>query len=363
MALAGREKPLSLILEQHSGYGKTTTLVWLFPTADTEKYFYRSDNFTPKAFVSHAANTAKALDEIDMLPRIRNKVLVTKELAPIFRGRKEELEKNFSMLITVLDGLGYVSDTGMQGQRGYAERHVFNWLGATTPVPRDTHRMMSQLGTRLLFWEMPLVQPTELELLAYAARDDKRVNDDECRRLTGELMADFFARHPVGSVKPDSIRFPGGLLSDLVRWSQLLVRGRAPVHYEDDSGWKPVAAGVPEGPWKVVDYFKELARGHALIEDRDEVTAGDLELVGHTALSSMPGHLRPILRELRLAGAVSTKRCSTVCVPPVSQPTARNYLQELALLGIGNLSKGSPATSAPDTLKLAPDFRWLHTGP
>src|SRR5215469_254165 len=106
MAFAHRKRPLSLVLETPSGYGKTTTIVWLYPITGrgTEKYFYRSDNFTPKAFVSHASATDRDLKDIDMLPRIRNRVLLTKELASIFRGREQELQDKFSILIGVLDG-------------------------------------------------------------------------------------------------------------------------------------------------------------------------------------------------------------------------------------------------------------------
>jgi hypothetical protein len=83
--------------------------------------------------------------------------------------------------------------------------------------------------------------PTQAELLAFAQRDDSDVGDDKCRELTNDFLADFFARHPLGSVSPDSIRFPEKLLEQLVRWAQFLVQGRTPVHYENDSSWKPVA--------------------------------------------------------------------------------------------------------------------------
>jgi|RhiMethySRZTD1v2_1073278.scaffolds.fasta_scaffold454199_2 hypothetical protein len=47
---------------------------------------YVSDNFTPASFVSHAATrSSKQLASVDLLPRIKHKVLVTPELAPIFR--------------------------------------------------------------------------------------------------------------------------------------------------------------------------------------------------------------------------------------------------------------------------------------
>jgi hypothetical protein len=360
MALAHRTKPLSLVLETPSGYGKTTSIVWLFPIAGkgTENYFYRSDNFTPKAFVSHAANASRSLESIDMLPRIRNKVLLTKELAPIFRGREQELQDKFSILIGVLDGMGHVTDTGMQGQRGYTEPHVFNWIGATTPVPRATHRLMSQLGTRLLFWEVPVTRPTEAELVAFAKQDDTDLRDEQCHELANAFVADFFARHPIGSVEPDTVAFPEDLLEQLVKWAQFLVQGRATVYYEKDGSWKPVSAGTPEGPWKVIKYFKELARGHALIEGRAEVNGSDMEVVAHTAVSSIPGHLRPIIRELRRAPEVASPCCERLC--GVSRPTARTHMQELVLLGIATGKKGSCQTNEPDVITLHGDFEWLR---
>jgi hypothetical protein len=269
------------------------------------------------------------------------------------------LQDRFSILIGVLDGMGLLSDTGMQGQRGYGSEHVFNWIGATTPVPRSTHRLMSQLGTRLLFWEVPIKQPTQAELLEFAERDDSDLGDERCRELANDFVADFFTRHPIGSIEPESIRFPQEQLEQLVRWAQFLVKGRSAIHYEEDGSWKPIAAGTPEGPWKVVKYFKELARGHALIEERFEVNETDLALVAHTALSSVPGHLRPMIGELRRTATLDTSTCKRVC--GVSSPTARNYMAELVLVGIAEYEqKGSPASNGCDVIELAPAFKWLR---
>ena len=164
MALGKRTKPLTLIFDGPSGSGKTTVLQMAFPIKEIglDGFVYRSDKFTPKAFVTHAANVSKAeLAKIDLLPRIEQKVLITKEMAPILRGRKEDLIEIFSILIGVLDGKGFVSDSGIQGRRGYDRSIVFNWLGATTPLPPNTYRLMSQLGNRLLFFEMAAVEPPE----------------------------------------------------------------------------------------------------------------------------------------------------------------------------------------------------------
>jgi hypothetical protein len=232
-----------------------------FPLAvkDEEKgvnqYIYRSDKFTPKSFVSHAASVkAEKLSEVDLLPRLENKVLVTKELAPLFRGRQEELQDNFSTLISVLDGKGFTSDSGMRGRRGYERSILFNWLGATTPLPASTHRLMSQLGTRLLFYEVPAQQPTEEELLIYAAEDGASTAEIECQKAVNDFLIGFFTKHCLGSVPPESIAIPRALLLELIRWARFLVQGLAEIKYEKDYGdWLPVATGQPEGPWKVVN--------------------------------------------------------------------------------------------------------------
>ncbi len=118
--------------------------------------------------MSHASNqTSERLAKNDLLPKLKNKILVTKELAPLFRGRDKDLEERFSILIGVLDGEGFVSDSGVHGRRGVETAVVFNWLGATTPIPRQTHRLMSQLGTRLLFYEVPPDPPTRENFRAY----------------------------------------------------------------------------------------------------------------------------------------------------------------------------------------------------
>lgn len=366
LSLKGRTKPLSLIFEAASGLGKTAVLQMMFPakndkgqTSNLSLYVYRSDKFTPKSFVSHAANVKKTqLKDVDLLPRIEKKVLLTKELAPIFRGREQDLKENFSILISVLDGKGFTSDSGTMGQRGYQRPIIFNWLGATTPLDVKVHRTMSQLGTRFLFYEVEYVAPTEADLFAYAEKDTASKAEVECNLAVNQFLVNFFGLNPIGSVEPDSIFIPSELSKQIVRWAMFLVKGRTEVRYDfDDDSCNPVSAGTPEGPHKVIDYFKELARGHALIHGRTEVNPSDLELISHVAISSIPIHLRPIVRELRKCLYVDSRRTANLC--KVSAPTARKYLKELDVLGIAGLTKGSVEKNESDKVKLLGEFDWM----
>jgi hypothetical protein len=362
MALANRTKPLSLIFEGSSGAGKTAVVQMVFPVhKQLNLYMYRTDKFTPQAFVSHAANKQEfELRDQDLLPKLKKKVLVTKELAPIFRGRTEDLTNNFAMLISVLDGSGFTSDSGMRGQRGYQETIVFNWIGATTPIPRETHKLMSQLGTRLLFYEAPDIEPNLEQLLEYAKQDNSSKAETACAKAVNDFLLEFFQRNGVGTKKPEKIIISDGFLREMVNWGQLLVKGRAEVRYEkeEQSGYEPIAALKSEAPWRVIGYFKDLARGHALIHGRAEVNESDLELIAHVAISSIPGHLRPVVKALRKETVVNSTHCAALC--RVSKPTARNYLKELSLLGIADLTKGSRERNLADEISLSESFRWLN---
>jgi hypothetical protein len=100
MGNTGSGGPLSLILVAPSGKAKSEVIQPLYPLPGTDvgNYIYRSESWTSKSFVTRSFNdeespTAKG----DMLPKIKDKVLITKELASPFGGHEHEL--------AVLDGL------------------------------------------------------------------------------------------------------------------------------------------------------------------------------------------------------------------------------------------------------------------
>ena len=368
MALKGRTKPLSLMFEGGSGTGKTAVVQMLFASDELNMsaFIYRSDKFTPKSFVTHAANRKKSeLAGIDMLPQLKNKVLLCKELAPIFRGREEEMRENFSTLISVLDGKGFASNSGMCGKRGYEKAILFNWIGATTPLPDSTHRLMYQLGTRILFFEVDSAELTDDDLMEYAKTGDADGAEWACGDIVKYFLLGFFEQHPVASIPLESIAIPEPMMKQLVRWARFVCKGRTEVKWDrpgkgekGGSNWTPIAAMKPEKPYKVYNYLKEIAMGHALIHERREITQADVDLVAHVAISSIPGHLRPLIRELQTKAEVTSTQATALC--RVSRQTARMYLLELSLLGIVNLTKGLEKTEQPDTIKLADDYCWLN---
>jgi hypothetical protein len=169
LLLADNVNPVALIYVGAPSAGKTTVITMFEgATANGQELCYRSDKFTTASFVSQAAKVAEQdLSKVDLLPRIRHKVLLTPELSTIFRGKQDELAERFSTLTRILDGQGYTTDSGTHGQRGYTGDYLFAWLGATTPFDPIVWKVMAQLGSRMFFLVMDAAaEPTVQDLVS-----------------------------------------------------------------------------------------------------------------------------------------------------------------------------------------------------
>jgi hypothetical protein len=202
LLLAENTNPTALIYVGGPSTGKTT-VASMFEGAtiqvgsQSQPLCYRSDRFTPASFVSQAANrTTTALSRVDLLPKIKNKVLLTPELAPIFRGKDDELTNTFSIITRVLDGQGLVTDSGTHGHRGYTGPHLFAWIGCTTPFEPRVWKIMAQLGSRLFFLMMKSGrQATTDDLLAIGTGPSYQERLASSRSSVHKFLRELFASH------------------------------------------------------------------------------------------------------------------------------------------------------------------------
>jgi hypothetical protein len=104
--------------------------------------FY-SDNFTANSLVSHnSALTEEQLQQVDMLPKLKDKLVLTPELAPIFTSKEDDLQKILGIITRILDGHGFESDSGAQGHRHYGDT-MFVWIGAAVEIPLEFGRSLA----------------------------------------------------------------------------------------------------------------------------------------------------------------------------------------------------------------------------
>ena len=312
--------------------GEKTTILSFFYT---QKNAYVSDDFTPRAFVSHSANvTEEDLKDIDLLPKIKNKFLLTPELAPLFEASKEKIIDNFAMLTRVLDGEGLNRDSGTHGHRGYSGDYKFVWLGATTPLKAAVWNVMGKIGNRLFFLNMREKNRTNedyLEMFRGKAYEEKV---KECRGAVKSFLDCFFEKNIERSIDwdPENDIF---LLQEIIKYAKLLSKLRASLMTwkNEEKGNYEYSFPIQEEPPRAINSLYNLAKGHALINGRTFLKKEDIEIVKEVCFSSMPHDRNEFLKLLaKHDGRLTTKVISEEL--NCSQDTALRTMKTFEVLGI-----------------------------
>jgi len=368
--------PTALVYVDVPSSLKTTVISFFNGALDLS---YRSDNFSPKSFVSHYSSaTRKELLLIDLLPRIKHKIFLTPELAPIFGAPKEKLVEIFSILIRLLDGEGLLTDSGTKGRRGYTGDYMFTWLGATTPIDNTVWKIMGKLGSRLVFYWMSETVVKTQDLIDDLTKDNEYMQKKViCKTYTKKFIQDHFVSKYGGvrSVKWDRTKNEEKVIRWIAELAKLLchVRGTFTFWRErncDEYSYKSLSI---EKPKRANTTLYNLARGHALIEGRDYLTLHDIPVIIDIVLSSMPGDRREIFLALLDAndkydeyvdivdnfdGEVMLTTANICELLKCSSPTARARMEVLNILGLVELRS---AGHNEYCIKFKEEFKWLKS--
>ena len=141
--------PFALVLLDVPSSGKTITENFF----DVPRLSYTTDHFTPASLVSNASNVKREeLIKVDMLPRIRYKTLIVRDLAPIFGAKEDALLEMVGRLTRALDGEGLETDSGVHGQRGYKGDYLFMMLAGSTPLSPRVYKVLGTLEAGYSFF-------------------------------------------------------------------------------------------------------------------------------------------------------------------------------------------------------------------
>lgn len=360
LLLADNVNPVALIYVGPPSAGKTT-VVSMFEgaTVNGQDLCYRSDKFTTAAFVSQSAKVPwQNLNKIDLLPRIKHKLLLTPELSTIFRGKQDELAERFSTITRILDGQGYLTDSGTHGQRGYTGDYLFAWLGATTPFEPIVWKVMAQLGSRMFFLVLDTVaDPTVEDLVASNLQPEARQEGvSQCRTVMHPFLDRLFTLHGgIRGVNWKPNKNDREVLTVIAQCARLLAVLRTP--YEGDR------ASEPESPHRANAVLYNLARGHALISGRTQLEMEDLPTVAQVTLSSIPSRRRAVLRLMARQGGTPVTVSQVELAANVSRHTAEALMRELEALALVDVQRDGVGIPALLTIKselawcMGEDFR------
>ncbi|MBP6084779.1 hypothetical protein KA517_00880 [Candidatus Gracilibacteria bacterium] len=352
--------PFGLVLVDVPSSGKTITLNF-FSGAKNLTYF--TDKFSPASFVSHATNVKKEdLQKIDMLPKIKHKVVVVREMATIFGEREEDLRKNMGILTRVMDGEGLQIDSGVHGQRGYSGDYCFMLVAASTPIPPKVWKMMGNLGSRLFFLNIDGREKSEQELVAQNSSSSFKEKEKICIELTADFLATLFSSAQEG-LTWDKSKDDQLALAIIARAAKLLAALRAPINIWRDhgDGGDNHTTVIKEMPDRINHLLYNLARGHAACDSRNYITQDDLKVVLAVAYSSAPPQRVKVFKALlKHGGKLSTNllRGEINC----SQPTAIEEMKALAVLKVAYFTGGyDEDTNQEREITLHDNFRWFLT--
>lgn len=326
------KNPFALVFVDVPSSGKTITLNFF---STIKELIYTTDNFTPASFVSHSANRKKAeLEKNDMLPQIKYRTMIVRDLAPIFAKRDEDVQAMLGILIRVLDGEGLETNSGLYGKRGYVGDYLFMLLSASTPIRPRIWKVMGNLGSRLFFINIDGKEKDE-QALANQLKNSCRDKELMCREATEEFVKTLWHKYPKGIIW-NKEKDDHQLMETIARFAKILAKLRSSINvWEESFGQKKYNHTQPitEMPDRLNQLIYNLMRGHALACGRENITHDDLEIVSRVTLDSAPPNRSKIFKYLiKNNGRLAT--LDVMNILSCSRPTALRHMEELAILGI-----------------------------
>ena len=340
--------------------------------------FY-TDSFSAKAMVSHSTAVKKEeLAKIDMLPKIKNNLLLTPELSPTFAKKDDDLIEILGILTRILDGHGYESDTGAHGHRGYNEPMMFTWVGAAVDIPYKVHKYLGTLGPKLYFKRLKKSFKTENQ---YYDELDKKFADkidkvsvalfdylqwfESCPDMIDDLDEAMNRKSDLQKMTWSPEKDDPRAKRYLIRLAMLLahLRGVVPTWETHDTQGTEYAYTIAtiEEPDRAITQLRNLARGHALSLGRNYITIDDIPLVIEVVFSTASMERVRILELLLESKGILTTTQITASLN-TSSNTAKRTMAEFKALGIADITSVDPnKPNSEKQIVLYQTFGWFLT--
>ncbi|MGI9011054.1 MAG: hypothetical protein ACR2F1_07690 [Nitrososphaeraceae archaeon] len=355
-------------------------------------YSYFTDKFTPKSFVSHSATVAKdKLKDVDLLPRIKDKILLTPELSPLFTGKDEDIKEQFGIITRLLDGNGLETESGVHGKRGYYGDYMFTWIGAAVDIPHSVYKFLSTIGFKIYFLRLPRNEVSEDELVDQITTE-KPFN--EKMREIEKLLLDYliwFEIYPISiglqniaKIEWDKNKDDKNAIRIIARLAILLARLRGNVYVykstDRDDLVLPIIEStnttinntivnysegfihsIPtiENPSRANQQLYNLSRGHALAHGRNYITEEDIPLIIKVVLSTGSIERVSILDLLIVNNGTLTTSQITMNMR-ISNNTAKRTMTEFKGLDLITMERADPNRSNSEyKITLNSKFDWF----
>lgn len=359
--------PFIIIILGSPGSGKTT-IILLIKSLGNEHFL---DNFTPKSIVSHfSAKSEEELRKSDLLPKIKDKIFLTPDLAPIFSIRDDSLGEIIGIITRLADGQGYISSSGVHGDRGYGKT-FFVWTGASVEISKKIWDMIARLGPKMFFLridkDMSIEAEEEKILGNMDDGNDYYLHLDEvmiCLKQYWDAIISFPLKNN-GKIVWDSQKDSPIAKRMIIRYAQFLarLRGYVPTERTEGLSGRSYAYGEPiiEDPERATHYLYNLVRGYALDNGRNYIIEDDVKIVEQVVFSSAQKEIVEMMKLLiENEGQLTTSQIMQF--RKITDSTALRITTKMVVLGLVDEVKVAGSTKNFIAIRLKEEFRWLIKG-
>jgi hypothetical protein len=368
-------------------------------------YSYYSDKFTARAFVSHSATLANdKLHEIDMLPMIKDKILITPELSPLFTGKDDDIKEQFGIITRILDGKGLETNSGVHGKRGYSGNYMFTWLGAAVDIPYSVYKFLSTIGFKIYFLRLPRTEVSTDDLVEQLTSKKKFSEKmEEIEKFLIDYLTWFevcpiaIGQNRAVKIEWDNDKDNLDTIKIIAELAQLLahIRGHVIVYksseheelipiennlnkatstketinnsintsnntnsiYSDGFSHR---LPIIENPSRAAQQLYNLARGHALSYGRNYITKDEVLLVIKVVLST--GSIeRVLILDLLIANKGTLTTSQITKSMRISNDTAKRTMTEFKGLELATMERVGDSSNSEHKITLNPKFNWFLT--
>jgi hypothetical protein len=359
-----------------------TTIIQLF-----RKYLHSfyTDSFTPGSLISHNSSlTEEQLRKIDMIPKLKDKLFLSPELAPLFTAKQDDLQKVLGSLTRLLDGHGLENDSGAHGHRRYGDT-MFVGIGAAVEIPPKVWRLLGTLGHKVYFLR-PELKEKSVKELKYIAKQN---NFGDKFKEIEEALLDYLkifeaAPEAKGKVINCSIN---GLVK--IRWNEEIegeqdksieyiaeiarllahLRGTVDVRQsitlaagrEPNSILEPeyyLEEPIREDASRAVTLLRNLAIGHAISRGRDSISLQDIPIVIKVAFSTTTAPRAKVF-DLLIKNNGELRTSEITSHLKMSYPTARRIMEELHFLDIVYIESVAEYANSEVKITLKEEYQWF----
>lgn len=364
LEIMGITLPLMIVILAPPSSGKSTVLILieLLPNA------YSLDSFTTSALQSHYASKKKGdLKRDDILTKIKDKIFLTPDLAPLFSTRDEDLGATIGKLTRLLDGKGLKTSSGVHGERDSGPV-FFVWIGAAVEVSKNIWNLISKMGPKMFFLRVTLDLTYDEEQVKIMenmmSKEEYEAKIDEVKEKLLEYwnaVTSFPVQENSKVIWDKSKESPEVMLM-IVQHAQLLarLRGYVPTDHTTGTGGTNYGFLEPtiEDPERAARYLYNLVRGFALCQGRNYIVKDDISIIRQIVMSSASKERIELLK-LLIANNGEVTVTQLMEARGITRSTALRTMKLLEVLGLVDEITVPGTTKDFTAIRLKDHFRWI----